>query len=54
MNFSAVPDSLTVPSINGLNMSDIVWKTAGPGQVITGRKLLNNTLDIDVKLLLNM
>jgi len=41
-------DHLTVKKINGLNISDLAWKTAGPGQVITGKKQLKRPLNVEV------
>lgn len=39
-------DNISAKKINNLNMSDIAWKTIAPGQVITGKKHLNGTMDI--------
>lgn len=41
-------DNISAKKINNLNMSDIAWKTIAPGQVITGKKHLNGTMDIQV------
>ena len=37
-----------MPGVNGVNRSNIAWKTAGPEQIITGRKLIKSTLKINV------
>ena len=37
-----------MPGVNGVNMSNIAWKTAGPEQIITGRKIIKSTLNINV------
>ncbi|KAI9561312.1 hypothetical protein GHT06_012268 [Daphnia sinensis] len=39
-------DNISAKKINNLNMSDIAWKTIAPGQIITGKKHLNGTMDI--------
>jgi hypothetical protein len=41
-------DHLAVKKVNGLNVSDLVWRTAGPGQVIAGKKQLKRPLKIEV------
>ncbi|XP_057372863.1 uncharacterized protein LOC130693696 [Daphnia carinata] len=39
-------DNISAKKINNLNMSDLAWKTIAPGQIITGKKHLNGTMDI--------
>ncbi len=41
-------DNISAKKINNLNMTDLVWKTMAPGQVITGKKNLTGKMDIQV------
>ena len=41
-------DNMIVKTINNLNMSDIVLRTAAPNQAITGKKHVKGVLDVEV------
>ena len=43
-----IADNINVKNINDLTMSDVVLRTMAPGQVITGKKNLNGTMNIEV------
>ena len=43
-----ITDNISAKKINNLNMTDLVWRTTAPGQIITGKKHLKGNLDVEV------